>query len=363
MLRRHQFLLLCTLFAEASCSSLPSGVPSSYDNEEIGGALQTIDEELADGRFRHALARSRIAGETRGLSPEERQAIQMRLERAALARIEELQQDDGDAESLEDIFELELPRQLSVSAGMRAAEIHFADGERMDSFRMIRRVDLKYPQHQERTKAGALLFEIGQSFEQDDGTYFLFFDYRDNAPEVFEYLVLNHPSEPRCDEAYWLLAKMYEEDERWDLAIERHEDLLLWYPASVHVPFSRARIPHLRLASLRSPEYDRTEMMLALDELEGWLIDFPALAETEPELTDSVERDRLDAMQRLADNDMTVSRFYYTVDNGTGANYHAQRAVEEAVAGGSSAQVEEAQAWLQKVQDVYPRDVYSEETP
>ena len=352
--------LLLTLLS--ACRSLPSGVPSSYSADEVPAALQEIDGEMQEGRYRHALARSRIASEARGLTPDERQRVQMRLERAAVARIAELEEGEGDADALESIFELELPRQLSVSAGMRAAEIRYRDGDRYDAFRMIRRVDLKYPQHQERAKAGRLLFEIGQSFEQDTGSYFLFFDYRDNAPEVFEYLVLNHPSEPRCDEAYWLLAKMYEEEERWTLAIERHEDLLLWYPGSPHVPFSRARIPHLRLASLRSPEYDRTEMMLALGELDSWLADFASLEESEPTLTDLVRRDRLDALQRLADNDLTISRFYHRVENGTGASYHALRAVEEAVAGGSDKQLEEARAWLEKVRSVYP-DQPEPETP
>ncbi|MFT4539673.1 MAG: tetratricopeptide (TPR) repeat protein [Planctomycetota bacterium] len=342
------------LLLTAACSSLPPGVPSRYEPSEIPGALIEIDQELEASQHNVALARARIASETKGLSPEQRRDVQRRLERAALSRIEELASGEGDAGALEEIFELELPRQLSVSAGMRSAEILFREGERMESYRMIRRVDLKYPQHQERPQAGALLFAIGMDFEQDESSYFLFFDYRDHAPEVFEYLVLNYPSESRCDQAYWILANMYEEDERWELAIERHEDLLLWYSGSPYVPQSRARIPGLRLSSLASPEYDRGQLTIALAELDRWLSDFQSLTETEPALTNIVHRDRLDTLQRLADNDIAVSHFYHRVDNGKGALYHARRAGEEARGGGSLDQIDEAQRWLARVRDDFP---------
>ncbi len=88
---------------------------------------------------------------------------------------------------------------------------------------------------------------------------------------------------------------------------------------------SQAAVPRLRLAALRSPEYDRSEMLRAKHELEEWL-----RAYSDHELAPIVRLHLADGLRRLSDNDLIVARFYRTVDNAYGARRHAERALEEA---------------------------------
>ena len=344
-------LLLLPLLC-AACSSLPPGVPTSYAPEDVPAAAAEARAELAEGESEVALARARIAAKTRGLSPEVRELVQAALEESAQRRIEELSAEGEHPDKLEDIFELELPRQLSVEAGMRAAELLFEQRERLKAFRLLQKIDAKYPQHAERDQASTLIFDIGKDFAHDDGAWLWIFKYRSYAPGVLEYLVLNHPSNPRGDEAYWMLADIYEGERSWSLAIQKHEDLLLWHPGSEHVPSSRAQIPSLRLDSLGSPEYDRTVMQRARTELERWLDDYSAAVEAGSvprELLEQVERDLVDSLQRLADNDMYVARFYAKVESPYGARLHARRSVELAKDAGDPQQIAEAEALLAAV--------------
>src|SRR6185295_11924216 len=133
----------------------------------------------------------------------------------------------------------------------------FELGEPMDAYRLLKKIDTKFPLHHERVAAGDLLFEIGESLSKDTSSILGFFRKADDAQEVLEYLVLYYPWTTSCDRAYDILARMYEEEREWDLAIERHEKLVLNHPNSTLRPGSQAHIPHLRLRSLHSPEYDR----------------------------------------------------------------------------------------------------------
>ena len=89
-------------------------------------------------------------------------------------------------------------------------------------------------------------------------------------------------------------------------------------------------MPELRLAALDGPEYDRAAMLIALTELETWISRYP-----DNELRPDVERTMIDCLQRLADNDMVVARFYRTVLSATGARQHAARALEFAKRAGN----------------------------
>jgi hypothetical protein len=154
---------------------------------------------------------------------------------------------------------------------------------------------------------------------------------------VLEYFVQNHPEHPDGPKAYSLLAAMYEEERAFANAIRRNRDLLLEYPGSYQAVAARARIPHLRLAQLSSPEYDRIELKIAQGELLSWLEDHGAHV-----LGAEVRIDLADCLQRLTDSDLSIARFYETVENSTGFEFHARRALEEARQGGNEEQVAEA---------------------
>ena len=133
----------------------------------------------------------------------------------------------------------------------------------------------------------------------------------------------------------------------FDVAIEKHRDLVLWAPGSPHRIASEAAIPRLRLADLDGPEYGRDSMMRALGELERWLATYPN-DDNRPE----VERTLVDCLQRLADNDMGVARFYRTVRSVTGARQHAARALESAKRAGNQSQLEEIRFFLESVDEI-----------
>ncbi len=338
-----------TLLA-TGCSSLkrPSDVPASYTPEEAPKALEEARGELERGDLLHAFFRSRSAAKSKGLSPEDKLASQTLFDRATEAWIEAHTAPGSDPDLLEELMDLEVSTPLAVRAGVNAARLYFDEGERMKAFRLLKRVDRKFPHHQERLAAGGLLAAIGFSFAEDPRRYGLIFHYKDNAPQVLEYLVLEYPTQSECDRAYFVLATLYEEEKEWNLAIGRLEDLVLWHSESPLMIEARARIPHLRLTALRSPEYDRGVLEKAQEETADWLARYANLGPAEPR-TEMVRTDHLDALRRLADNDLIVARFYERVENPTGAELHARRAVEEARAGGEASQIAEAQALLESI--------------
>lgn len=336
-------LIACTPFLGGCRSGIKKNVRPRFDLVEVPAAILSSRADLLEEGAKHSLRamdRMRSAKGTRDLAPELRREVESVLEQAAVQLIAEL----TSPRKLEDLTEIDLPRSLALEAGLRAARLYYEDGKRMRAFRLVRKLDQSFPQHHERQAAGTLLSEIGFDLAQDDGRYGLFFHYRGLAPQVLEYLVLNYPNEPTGDRALWVLAETYEKGNRWGVAIDKHQDLILWFPDSPRAAASEARIPHLRLAALGSPQYDRTSMRVAREELEAWLQNHPRHP-LEPE----VRVDLQDAIQRLTDNDLFVARFYRKVKVLAGAEYHARRAVEQARDGGDAEQIDEAERTLAKI--------------
>jgi hypothetical protein len=166
-----------------------------------------------------------------------------------------------------------------------------------------------------------------------------FYDRQDDAQEVLEYLILNYPRASRCDEAYATLARIYTDQRNWALAIDRLEKLLLNHPGSPLRPAAQADIPRLRLASIDSPEYDRSAILRATAEFEAWLRAFPG-----NELESKVRLELADCLRRLSDSDLGIAEFYRRVDNGSGARWHAKRAAEEARRGGDEGRAKDAES-------------------
>ena len=280
------------------------------------------------------------AQQTPGLNSNLRAQIQAVGERAA----SQLIYSSTKPKELEELFKLDLPRQLAVEAGIRAARLYYERGDRMRAYRLIKKVDAQHPQHPRRNVSGPLLAEIGFSLAEDKRRYALFFRYSSLSPEVLEYFVLNYPSDPNGPQALWVLGERYEKNGRWRLAIEKHEDLILWFPTDARAPESEARIPHLRLAELESPEHDRGQLTRARKELEKWLVDHPGHP-----IEEEVRLDLTDAIRRLCDNDLVVARFYRRVKNFTGAEFHARRALAQAREGGDDKQIAEAEDLLARI--------------
>lgn len=323
-------LAVCAL--AAGCRS----GPDKLERREVPKAIESARSALAAGRSEQALDLMRSAANTSGLEPATRDTVQTLLETSASRRIEELSTPGRDPADLAELVELDLPRQIAVTAGVRAARGYFAEGEAVDAYRLLRRLDTKFPLHHERATAGDLLVDIGLWLVVHGTGWFGLGHSTDDAVEVLEYVVIQHPSTARCDEAYESLAQIYVDDRDFDLAVERLENLVLFHPQSERVPRARARIPHLRLASMRSPEYDRSQLLAARTELESWLADFTG---RQPELERGVRVDLGDCLRRLCDSDVLIADFYARVEKPRGERYHLERAVEEARAAGDEVRV------------------------
>lgn len=356
--RWASLLIVGLLLGLGSCRTVRRMVPGSdvaprrIQPEKIEAALARAENDLAEGRSEKALEWMQAARDSDVPNALQRNRIQELYERAAASRLEELSTPGSNPRDLDDLLELDVPRQISVTAAVRAAKFHLENDDPLDAFRLIKRLDEKYPLHHERAEAGRVVSQAGFDVLADKSKFLGLFSKRDRAPEVFEYLVLNYPSEPTCANAYAALAEIYQEDLRWELAIERLQDLLLYHPQSEIAPLAEAHIPHLRLISVSSPEYDRRELLVARDELRNWLERHPG-----HEMEEVVGIDLADCLLRLHASDMNIARFYLRVENEAGARLHAQRAEESARLAGAT---EEAQISADFLAALPPDDLQSE---
>jgi outer membrane protein assembly factor BamD (BamD/ComL family) len=356
-LRRTPALLALVLAACASGDGIRRAKP--MDPERVPETLAEAEATLALGDeaplddLEESVARLRQARVTEGLEPEVRQGVQTTFEQAA----DELVRRGQNPKVLRDLIESELPMRFAARAGVRAAELLFARGDRIKAFKTIRSLDTRYPTHTQRDQASKLLSEVGMDLADDKGRYLLFFKYASLAPQVLEYLALQYPTHPETDDALARLALIYEEDRLWSDAIVKHQELVLWAPGSPFRSASEAAIPRLRLASMKRPDYARDNLLLARDELVRWLGSHPT-----HELRPEVERMLVDARQRLADNDLIVARFYLEVESAAGVRLHALRAEAEARLAGNLDQVAEAADLLARAIDIPGRVEVEPET-
>lgn len=315
-------------------------VPSELRPEEVPAAISAAEGALLADQPQLAMDWMRVASTLEGLPSDQRARVQRLLEVSADRFIREVEGDERAAEVLSEVLELELPRQLAVTGALRGAQLYQARGEPWEAVKTVQAIDKRFPTHHLRPEAGRLLIECGMELSELPSGWFS--SNRDNAYSALEYVSVNYPTVPRGDEALMRLAEMYEEDQRWDLAIARHEELTTNFPDSPLLPYSLARIPHLKLASIGSPEYDRRAVLQAKLDLERWLADYPGHPQTEV-----VEYDLVDALVRLSVSDLGIARFYDEIDNPEGVRYHAERARREAGAAGDASLAEEAEAMLE----------------
>lgn len=361
MTRPRLYPLLFVLVLAAACqsSNVKQRVAPRFSVDEVPQAIADSEADLAQGRHAEALERLRSARNTPALPNDLGVQVSEALNRAADALIN----NSKNANELYRMTDVNIPRPLAVAAGIRAARLHQENGKRMKAFRVIRNLDAKFPQHPKREEAAQILFEVGESLALDKGRYALIFTHRSDAPQVLEYLVMNHPSSPHGDRSLELLADIYEGKKNRPLAIEKYQELLLWYPASERqtrvidldgkdtgekdslLIVAQARIPELRLENLGSPEYDRSELIRARDELQDWIETNHSSSSSV--LSIKVQHLLIDVAQRLADSDLGIARFYLRVDSLEGARLHGLRALDFAREGGDQVQIDEVRGFLQ----------------
>lgn len=340
------FLALLTLALASACAAFRSRLVSTP--QQVPAAIERAERELAEGQTEIALRRARDAREVRGIAAADRDRVDVLIERIAAARIAQLSASADGAAPLAELVDASLPKQLCVAAGVRAARMHLEADKPFKAYRLLTKLEEKFPRHHGRAEAGAILVESGLRMANDPWS-FLFFSARDDGVEILEYLVLTYPSERRCDEAFAKLAAIYEKERQYGLAIQRHEELLFSHGESPLAAASEARIPHLRLRWLESPEFDRTELNRARRELESWL------ARHSGDQTESAVRlDYADCLQRLVRSDLGIARYYRRIDRPYGARYHADRALRVALETGDERLAREARSLLAALPHVDP---------
>jgi hypothetical protein len=335
--------LLAPLLALSLASCSTTGglfADDALDPDEVPAALAEAQAARARGDAQTAIELLVPAARALGLAPELRDRVQLELEQSAQERITELSRPGADPSDLADLVELGLPRQIAVQAGLAGARRYVEADEPYDAYRLLKRLDDRFPLHHERVASGDLMCDIGLALADDTPTLFGWFDTLGEAQEILEYVILEAPWSRRCDEAYLALSRMYEDDQMWDLSIARAEGLVLNHPGSPLAIGAQARVPQLRLLRLASPEYDRQELERARQELQEWLV-----THTASDLQERVRLDLADCLARLCESDLLISRFYDKVGNAFGAQRHARRAIAEARDAGDADLVARAEAW------------------
>ena len=346
--------LLAALALAPSCAALNpfsnAGVPSSP--AESDKLVQRAESNLSAGDSAHALRDLEKSRDTKRLSSEQKDRIDVLLERCAELRINELSAPGSDPDKLVELFDLNLPRQIAITAGVRAAKLMLDQGHPLHAYEMIEKVDKRYPPagtHHERQLAGDVLFEAGMKLSKSAYSILGMFSDREDAKTILEYLVQNYPQERRCDQAYRKLAKLYEGERLWAIALERYQELVTYHLESPLAAESEWRIPHMRLVGLQRPDYDRRELLRAMGELDAWL---DAHAGTEFEA--SVRADRSDCLKRLAQSDLIVAHFYTRVAKWDGARIYAERGLATAKKSGDAPTISNAEAALRHIPAAAP---------
>ena len=336
--------LLFSLLLITACSACVSFNPlnqRTLDLEDAPGALAAAEQSIARGDNAGALDALEGLFSVEGLPTSQRTRAIQPFSTAAAGEIQRLSQSPEGAEELADFVDDELPREVAVSAGIASARAFLVRGEAEEGWKVLRRLDERFPLHHERATAGRLLAQSGLSLSRDERNWWIFWSARDEGIRCLEYLVLNHPAEPRCDEAYARLGELYSEDNQRLLAIERYSDLVLYHPDSPLRAAAQAHIPMLRLELLASPAYARNGLLLALSELDDWVVRFQGHP-----MQDEVLGSRLDCLRRLSASDLGVARFYERIGNAEGRIFHAERARELALSAGDQPLAEEADLLL-----------------
>lgn len=327
MIPRHLLLALFSL-AFASCiSTTYTGhkFDEPFTLETAPEHIQEAEAEIAAGETEVALDRLIELHQTSSIDPADRKVAGQLLNDTCMQLIGQLVEEEHPSR-LKRIFNLDLPPRLRVEAGIAAARAYLNDGERVKCFKMVRKVEDKFPMHHLRMQAGDLLLEAGLSLAHDDSKWFLFFSpAKDRALETLDFMVLNYPFHPGCDQAYQALAQLYEDAAWQERAIRNYEDLVAFQPDSPLAPEAEARIPLLRLEQMERADNDRSEMVRARDEAAAWLERYPGHPLEEP-----VRGVLADAERMLIENDLINARFYLRVHEPFGASLHAKRALEEA---------------------------------
>lgn len=162
-----------------------------------------------------------------------------------------------------------------------------------------------YPRSNRREEADNLLYEMRNRLAKkafDTGRLYLKLHADTSAMIYFQQIWDEYTESPYAARALWLLAEKARENETWDMAIMRYEQLITVYPNSIEVERSsiflgRIRADRARTLFASAEQYRRDQSLQeALDTYETILDQYPEFNRIKEVLTRSDElREQLEA--------------------------------------------------------------------
>lgn len=343
------FLILSLLCA---CAGLPPEdgalelglAPIDASPATVASQLDAVEAELAADAPWAATRRAIRVREVRDLGGAEANRVDRLLEQSVTLAAERARK----SSDFDGIEPEKLPRRARAICTLGEARALLDEGEYFEAFLKIRDLERVHRTHHLRDRAGDLIYESALRLAEDRRRLLWIFRRSTNAPQVLEYLVIQHPMHPRTPEAYLRLAGGYESSGQLQLAIERYEEFLLYHPDAPGSVEAEARVPQLRLDLQLRDDYDRAELLRAREGLERWLDRHADRPEVPEELVATVRDDLADALGRLTRSDLSIARFYARVGEPVGCGLHAQRALGLARQGGFPDLEREALALLEE---------------
>ena len=327
---------------ESGARNLPSG---RLEADEAAAQLAALEADLDRGAPRVGIDRALALREVENLSPEDRNRTEELLEASVRAWVEAAER----ARDLEGLRASKLPRLPRAVLELGRARLDLDEGRPFEAFGHVRSLELVHPTHPLQTEAAEIVYRSGIELASSTRRTLLLFRDRSRAPAVLDYLVLQHPTHPSCDHAYFVLADQLAANGSLQRAIDRLDELLLYHPTSPYALEAEVRIPQLRMADHLRVDYDRAELVRARRELDTWLARHggaeagSATAELEQEVRDLLA----ECVSRLAESDLLVASFYDTVERSEGAVLHAERALALARQSGDDELVARAEQRLE----------------
>jgi hypothetical protein len=306
----------------ADTPDLPSKRSSA---EEVEAQLERAAAELANGQLQDASERCLRLRQVRNLPSPLRERSEVLLEQATVQRVELAQR----SRDLRSPSASRLPRRSRAIATVARASLLLAEGRPYRAFSEIRDLEAAHPGHHLQNEAADVVYQAGLTLAQAKPAWIFLFSKRAQAPGVFDYLVLQHPSYSGCDHAYYLLASLHSEDRDIELAIDRLSDLLLYHPTSPYAREAELLIPTLRLSDHLRIDHDYAGLVMTERELTSWLGRVGSADENE--LTQRARDALLETRRRILAADLENAQFYRTIKRPEGAELHADRARRLAV--------------------------------
>ncbi len=331
-----------------------SGVPSGrLDATSAAAQREAIEQDLAAGRPRDAIERSLLLRRDAILEPEDRNQVEQLLERSVRAFVDNAER----PKDLDNLRASRLPRlPRAILAVGRAREFLAADRP-FEGYLEILDLERDHPSHPLQQDVASVLYDSGIALANSNRKRLGLFPERNRAPIVLDYLVLQHPTYPGCDHAYFVLAELLSDSRDLQRAIDRLSELLLYHPGSPYALQAESLVPRLRLADHLRPDYDRAAVDLARRELENWLSrhgeapEGSAAAELEPSVRESLAL----ALSRLGESDRRVAEFYLTIERPEGARLHAERSLALAQGSGDEDLIAASEAALNRAAELEAR--------